>query len=90
MKDDYINGVYYPTTYFYNGGTGEGLRLKLLEMNLDHKQLNKIYKFYSYDNVKGTIEECIDKIVEKALNRVNSWVMSMGNNGRWTCIKPYK
>ena len=93
IKDDYIDGVYYPTTHFYGGGDSKSLKEKLISLDLDYKKLNKIYtKFYSHNNLssKITLDSCIDTIVMSTLARVNSWIMCMGNDGRWTITNPYK
>ena len=91
--DKYIDKVYYPTVHFYDGGSSASLKEKLISLDLDYKKLNKIYtKFYSYTNLPSnlTLESCIDTIVNSALARVNSWVMCLGNDGKWTIAKPYK
>ena len=93
IKDKYIDDVFYPTVHFYNGGDSNSLKEKLISLDLDYKKLNKIYtKFYSHTSLssKLTLENCIDIVVASALARVNSWIMCMGNDGRWTITDPYK
>ena len=93
MKDSYIDGVYHPTSYMYQGGTSQGLKEKLLAMNYDYKMLNKIYlgigEVVSLDR-KLSIEELVDKIVIRTLKKCNYWVTCIGENGRYTITKPYK
>jgi len=90
--DTYIDGVYYPTGWFYQKGNSENLKLKMMEMELSYKQLNKIYRQFSYVNLSKRIsfEESIDIIIKATLDKVNSWVFHKGENDeKWTVVKPF-
>jgi len=90
--DTYIDKVYYPTSYLYQGGNSEGLKTKLMEMKLDYKGLNRIWKLFGeYSNLsrKLNIEQLVDIIVLRTLAKVNSWIFCK-EDGKWTVIKPYK
>lgn len=90
--DSYIDGIFYPTPYLYQGGNSEGLKDKLMEMELDYKGLNKIWRgFGEYCDLskKLNIEQLVNIIVIRTLAKVNSWVLTVGKNGKWTVIKPY-
>jgi len=89
--DSYIDKVYYPTGYFYQGGNSEGLKLKMMGMNLDYKKLNKIWKLFGESSnlsKKLNVEQLVDIIVLRTLAKVNSWIFCK-EDGRFTVVKPY-